>query len=224
VSEVAARLDEVRGRIERAAMRAGRAPDAVRLIAISKGQPAAKIRAAHAAGQRAFGENYAQELKAKAVELADLDGLRWHFVGHLQSNKAKLVAPLAELVHTVDSDTLGRELVKRASGLRLRALIEVNLGEEPQKGGVAPGAVLDLARSLVAIPGFELVGLMSVPPAGETARPAFVRLRELRDSVATALGQPLPELSMGMSSDFEDAIAEGATLVRVGTAIFGERS
>jgi len=224
VSEVAARLDEVRGRIERAAMRAGRAPDAVRLIAISKGQPAAKIRAAHAAGQRAFGENYAQELKAKAVELADLDGLRWHFVGHLQSNKAKLVAPLAELVHTVDSDTLGRELVKRASGLRLRALIEVNLGEEPQKGGVAPGAVLDLARSLVAIPGFELVGLMSVPPAGETARPAFVRLRELRDSVATVLGQPLPELSMGMSSDFEDAIAEGATLVRVGTAIFGERS
>ena len=224
MSEVAARLDEVRGRIERAAMRAGRAPDAVRLIAISKGQPAAKIRAAHAAGQRAFGENYAQELKAKAVELADLDGLRWHFVGHLQSNKAKLVAPLAELVHTVDSDTLGRELVKRASGLRLRALIEVNLGEEPQKGGVAPGAVLDLARSLVAIPGFELVGLMSVPPAGETARPAFVRLRELRDSVATVLGQPLPELSMGMSSDFEDAIAEGATLVRVGTAIFGERS
>jgi pyridoxal phosphate enzyme (YggS family) len=224
VSEVAARLDEVRGRIERAAMRAGRAPDAVRLIAISKGQPAAKIRAAHAAGQRAFGENYAQELKAKAVELADLDGLRWHFVGHLQSNKAKLVAPLAELVHTVDSDTLGRELVNRASGLRLRALIEVNLGEEPQKGGVAPGAVLDLARSLVAIPGFELVGLMSVPPAGETARPAFVRLRELRDSVANALGQPLPELSMGMSSDFEDAIAEGATLVRVGTAIFGERS
>jgi hypothetical protein len=223
VNELVTRLMEVRERIERAALRASRAPGSVQLLAISKAQPAEKIRAVYAAGQREFGENYAQELKAKAAELTGLEGLRWHFVGHLQSNKAKLVAPLVELVHTVDSETLGRELVKRASGGRLRVLIEVNIGGESQKGGVAPESTLDLARALLVVPGLELSGLMCVPPADQPARPAFARLRELRDSLAASLGQPLPELSMGMSGDFEDAIEEGATLVRVGTAIFGAR-
>jgi pyridoxal phosphate enzyme (YggS family) len=223
VIEVAARLAEVRARVERAALEAGREPGAVQLIAVSKGQPAQKIRSAHAAGQRAFGENYAQELKAKAAELADLQGLRWHFTGHLQSNKAKLVAPTVELLHTLDSEGLARELVKRTPAGRVRALIEVNIGSESQKGGILPESALDLARSLLAIPGVELSGLMCVPPAGHPARPAFARLRGLRDVLAASLGHPLPELSMGMSDDFEEAIAEGATLVRVGMAIFGER-
>jgi len=223
VNDVAARLSGVRERVERAALRAGRDPREVRLLAISKAQPSEKIRAAYAAGQREFGENYAQELKAKAAELAGLEGLRWHFVGHLQSNKAKLVAPIVDLVHTLDSEPLGRELVKRGSGRSQRALIEVNIGGESQKGGVAPEEALGLARSLLAVPGLELKGMMCVPPADQMARPAFARLRELRDLIAASLGHPLPELSMGMSSDFEEAIEEGATLVRVGTAIFGSR-
>jgi PLP dependent protein len=223
VTELATRLLEVRERIARAAQRTGRDPASVRLLAISKAQPAEKIRAAYAAGQREFGENYAQELKAKAAELNGLEGLRWHFVGHLQSNKAKLVAPLVQMVHTVDSESLGRELAKRAAGQRLQALIEVNIGGEAQKGGIAPEGALDLARALIAIPGLDLRGLMCVPPADELSRPAFARLRELRDSLAASLDQALPELSMGMSGDFEEAIEEGSTLVRVGTAIFGAR-
>jgi pyridoxal phosphate enzyme (YggS family) len=223
VSDLAARLLEVRGAVERAALRAGRDPRSVQLLAVSKAQPVQRIRAAYAAGQREFGESYAQELKAKAAELADLEALRWQFVGHLQSNKAKLVAPIVASVHTVDSEALGRELVKRAPAGRMRALIEVNIGGESQKGGVAPEGTLELARALLAVPGLELTGLMCVPPAAEPARPAFARLRQLRDSVAAALGHPLPELSMGMSGDFEEAIQEGATIVRVGTAIFGSR-
>ena len=223
-AEIAARLAEVRERIERAALAAGRDPASVRLVAVSKGQPAAKIRAAYAAGQRVFGENYAQELKAKAAELAGLEGLRWHFTGHLQTNKARLVAPIVEMVQTLDSEALGRELAKRAPGHRLRALIEVNIGAEAQKGGVSPEAALGVTRALLGVAGLEVAGLMCVPPAGEPPRPAFARLRELRDAMAISLNRALPELSMGMSSDFEDAIAEGATLVRVGTAIFGERA
>lgn len=223
MSDLPARLLEVRVGVERAALRAGRDPRSVQLLAISKAQPVQKIRAAYAAGQREFGESYAQELKAKAAELIDLAALRWHFVGHLQSNKAKLIAPIVASVHSVDSEALGRELIKRAPGGRMRALIEVNIGSESQKGGVVPQGTLELARALLAVPGLELIGLMCVPPAELPARPAFARLRQLRDSIATSLGHPLPELSMGMSSDFEEAIEEGSTIVRVGTAIFGSR-
>jgi pyridoxal phosphate enzyme (YggS family) len=222
-SEIPARLDEVRSRIERAALGVGRDPSTVHLVAVSKGQSPEKIRAAYAAGQRLFGENYAQELQAKASELADLVGLAWHFTGHLQSNKAKLVAPIVALVQTLDSESLARELVKRAPAHRPRALLEVNIGGETQKGGVPPRGALDVARALLGVPGLELLGLMCVPPEGEPPRPAFARLRELRDSLALSLGHSLPELSMGMSSDFEEAVQEGATMVRVGTAIFGQR-
>ena len=223
MSEIAARLMEVRERIERAALRANRDPQSIRLVAVSKAQPANKIREAYRAGQRIFGENYAQELREKTEAFADLEGLEWHFIGHLQSNKAKLVAPVARLVHTVDSEGLARELVKRAPGNHLRALLEVNVGSEPQKGGAPPDRILDLARLLSSIEGLELQGLMCVPPFDRPSRPFFARLREVRDQVGEALHLPLPELSMGMSGDFEEAIAEGATLVRVGTAIFGER-
>ena len=223
MSDLAARLLEVRERVERAALRADRDPSSIQLLAISKAQPAQRIREAYAAGQREFGESYAQELKAKAAELVALEALRWHFVGHLQSNKAKLVAPVVASVHSVDSEALGRELVKRAPNGRMRVLIEVNIGGESQKGGVAPEGTLELARALLAVPGLELTGLMCVPPAESPARPAFARLRQLRDSIATSLGHPLPELSMGMSGDFEEAIEEGSTIVRVGTAIFGSR-
>ena len=216
-------LAAVHARIEHAARRAGRSADRVRLLAISKKQPLEKIREAHAAGQREFGENYAQELADKAAALADLPGLRWHFVGHLQRNKAKLVAPLCELVHTVDSVELADALLRRTERPRLRCLVEVNLGEESQKGGVPPGEVGALCEKLVALPRLSLEGLMCLPPLEGEARGYFRSLRELRDGLQRRLGIPLPELSMGMSDDFEDAIEEGATWVRLGTILFGPR-
>lgn len=223
VDRTAERLAEVRQRLAAAAIAAGRDPAEVRLVAISKKQPLAKLRAAHAAGQRDFGESYAQELQAKALALADLPGLRWHFVGKLQSNKARLVAPICERIHTLDGEALARALLQRAPGAGLAGLIEVNLGAEVQKGGVLPAEVERLAVALGGVTGLRLEGLMCLPPANEPPRPHFARLRALRDSVSRHLGIPLPELSMGMSNDFEIAIAEGATLIRVGTAIFGER-
>ena len=219
-------LTGVRDRIARAALAAGRNPAAVKLVAVSKTKPAAAVREAYGAGQRDFGENYAQELVEKAEALADLPELRWHFIGHLQSNKARFVAPLAHLVHGVDGASLARELAKRASKhgrQRLPVLVEVNVGGEPQKHGVS-GA--DLAAVLAAVdaePALCLQGLMTIPPNDlEGARRAFEGLASLRD----LHGGParLPELSMGMSEDLELAVAAGATLVRVGTAIFGSRS
>lgn len=226
--EIAARLAEVRRDVEAAAARAGRA-GGVRLIAVSKTKSIALIRAAYAAGQREFGENYAQELSQKAEALADLDGLRWHFIGRLQRNKAKQIAstPRCGYVHTVDRVELASELGKRAAaaGTLLRVLVEVNVSGEQSKGGCAPdalGAVLEAVRSA---PALEAVGLMTIPPDTddpESARPFFAALRALRDAHGGAAA--LPELSMGMSHDYAVAIAEGATLVRVGTAIFGARA
>ncbi len=215
-------LARVRERLDAALARAGRPPDSALLVAVSKRQPASAIREAYAAGQRDFGEGYAQELRDKARELSDLPGLRWHFVGHLQLNKAKYVAPVAVLVHAVDETGAARELARRAPG-PLRCLVEINAGSEPQKHGVAPADAASLCRDLLALPGLALAGLMCLPPAGRPARPFFAELRALRDSLARELSAPLPELSMGMTEDFEEAIAEGATLVRVGTAIFGPR-
>ena len=214
-------LDEVRERIERAVKAAGRAPGSVRLVAVSKTKPTSAIREAYAAGQRDFGENYAQELDEKARELAELGDLRWHFIGHLQSNKAKLVAPVAHLVHAVDSASVASALAKRAPH-RLRVLVEVNVAGEAEKHGVAPAGVGALLDAIDKESNLELAGFMTMPPHDlEAAKRAFEGLVKLRDQHGGAAR--LPELSMGMSDDLEVAIACGATLVRVGTAIFGAR-
>lgn len=227
--EIAERLAHVRDRIARAAKAVGREPDAVRLIAVSKTKPADAIRAAYAAGQRDFGENYAQELATKAVELADLADLRWHFIGHLQTNKARFVARAAHFVHTVDGPSLARELGKRAAKEgwgdmreRLPVLVEVNVGGEPQKHGSSAADLGDVLTSVDAEPSLVLRGLMTMPPNDlEAARRVFEALASLRNLHGGKAR--LPELSMGMSDDLEVAIASGATLVRVGTAIFGTR-
>ncbi|MBX3222713.1 MAG: YggS family pyridoxal phosphate-dependent enzyme [Labilithrix sp.] len=226
MSAIAGALAEVRARIDRAAAAAGRAPEAIRLVAVSKTKPASAVREAYEAGQRDFGENYAQELVEKADELADLPDLRWHFIGHLQSNKARLVAPLAALVHTVDTPSLARELAKRAARAerpRLAVLVEVNVGGEAQKHGARPDELAELLDAVDAEPGLALTGLMTMPPHDlDAARRAFEALAALRERNGGSAR--LPELSMGMSDDLEIAVACGATLVRVGSAIFGARS
>jgi pyridoxal phosphate enzyme (YggS family) len=224
VSEVRANLEAVRARVLRACERSRRDPASVRLIAVSKTKPLDLVRAALDAGQRDFGENYAQELRDKHDELLALPaGQRavFHFIGALQTNKAKYVVGRAALVHTVDRAGLAQELARRAAaqGLVQRILLEVNLAAEPQKGGALPGALPSLLAEVRALPALSLQGLMCIPPAGQDSRPHFASLRALRDEHGAG-----PELSMGMSEDFEAAIEEGATLVRVGTAIFGARS
>ncbi|MFT3773483.1 MAG: YggS family pyridoxal phosphate-dependent enzyme [Minicystis sp.] len=222
---MATRLTEVRRKIEEAAAKAGR-PGGVRLLAVSKYKSPEAIRAAYAAGQREFGENYAQELAQKAEALRDLDGIVWHFIGRLQRNKAKQVAPIARAVHTVDRGDLAVELGKRAAAanVKLRVLVEVNVAGEASKGGCAPAEVGEVLATIRATPSLEAVGLMTIPPDTEDpndARPFFAALRKLRDDHGGA--SALPELSMGMTHDFAVAIEEGSTIVRVGTAIFGAR-
>ena len=220
-------LAAVRERIRKAAAQANRDASEIKLVAVSKAQPAEAIRRAHAAGQRAFGESYAQELAAKAEALADLGDIVWHFIGHLQTNKAKIVARHAHVVHSVDSEVLARELGKRVARHEgtgaLPVFIEVNVAREPQKAGASPSEIGDVMRAIRAEPTLSLRGLMTVPPAGDidATRGVFGALATLR----ALHGGPaaLPELSMGMSGDFETAIACGSTCVRIGTAIFGER-
>jgi PLP dependent protein len=226
IEGIAARLEAVRRRIEEEMRGAGRAVGSVRLVAVSKGKPAEAIRAAYAAGQRDFGENYAQELEEKALALRDLEGLRWHAIGRLQRNKAKQVVRLARVIHAVDREDLAVEIGRRASaeGLSVDALAEVNISGEISKGGCAPGALEGLLAAMRRTAGLRVVGLMTIPPASEdpeASRPVFAALRGLRDQLGGA--EALPELSMGMTHDYEIAIAEGATMVRVGTAIFGAR-
>ncbi|MEG2004630.1 MAG: YggS family pyridoxal phosphate-dependent enzyme [Bilophila sp.] len=222
------RLEAVRERLVRAAHNAGRAPEDTRLIAVSKLHPAEAIAAAATFGQRVFGENYVQEALAKQDELAGKD-VEWHFIGHVQTNKAKDVSGRFTLIHTVDSlkfaETLARRLPETVA--RQGVLLQVNIGDEPQKAGVAIADLPALAEAVFALPQLEVRGLMCLPPvfdAGEGARPYFARLRELRDALEARLGVALPELSMGMSGDCSQAVEEGATLVRVGTDIFGPRS
>jgi hypothetical protein len=223
---IADNLASVRERIARAAQRAGRDPGGIRLVAVSKTMPADAIRAAYAAGQRDFGENYVQELVSKASELLGLPGLVWHMIGHVQRNKSSKLVPLAPIVHSLDSARLARDLGERAAALntRLDVLVEVNVGGEAQKHGVAPAAVADVLDAVQNQPALSLSGLMTVPP--HTPDPAgslryFEALVRLRDELGGAAR--LPELSMGMTHDLEWAILAGATLVRVGTAIFGAR-
>ncbi|TMA27473.1 MAG: YggS family pyridoxal phosphate-dependent enzyme [Deltaproteobacteria bacterium] len=206
-------LKKVRERIAQACARAGRAQGSVTLAAVSKGQPMEKIREAFAAGQTLFAENYAQELREKSSALPDAE---WHFIGALQSNKARMVVGRAALIHTCDRISLARELAKRAEGAQ-RVLLEVNIGREPQKSGVLPEEAPGLLDAVRALPQLRCEGLMCIPPAEGDPRPHFRALRELGEKLG------LRELSMGMSADYEAAIEEGATIVRVGTAIFGER-
>lgn len=217
------RLAGVRARIAAAAARAGRPEGAVTLLAVSKTKAEASIREAYAAGQRDFGENYVQELAAKAAALSDLPEIRWHLIGSLQRNKVKQVVPIASMVHTVDSAALAQEIDRRAAaaGRVVPVLIEVNVGGEASKAGCAPSEVPALAKVVRSLPHLVLRGLMTIPPDTddrEQARPFFAELRALGEAIGGAA-----ELSMGMSHDYEIAIEEGATIVRVGTAIFGAR-
>jgi pyridoxal phosphate enzyme (YggS family) len=191
----------------------------VTLVAVSKTQPPGAIREAYGAGQRDFGENYAQEWRAKADALADLTDLRWHFIGGLQTNKAKYLAGRVACVHTIDRPELARELSRRleARAARVKVFLEVNVAGEASKEGCAPGEVTALAEAVRTLPGLQLVGLMCIPPVEAEPRPHFRLLRSLRDSLGLA------ELSMGMSGDWREAVEEGATFVRIGTAIFGPR-
>ncbi|MEZ4222089.1 MAG: YggS family pyridoxal phosphate-dependent enzyme [Polyangiaceae bacterium] len=226
MTEIADRLALVHARIRAAEVAAGRAPEQVKLLAVSKTMSPTAIRAAYAAGQRDFGENYVQELVQKADLLHDLPDVRWHFIGHLQRNKVKVVATRLHMIHTVDSPKLAAELDKRleAAAEPLATLVEVNVGREAQKSGVSPEALEQVLQAVSEAKHLRLAGLMTVPPFTDDpadARPYFDRLRELRERFGGR--SVLPELSMGMSADLEQAVAAGATWVRVGTAVFGPR-
>lgn len=229
-SETAAlgeRLEAVRERIAKAARAAGRKPEDVRLIAVSKLHPVEAVRAAFGFGQKVFGENYVQEALAKQDAIPDLD-IEWHCIGHVQTNKAKDVTGRFALIHTVDNLKFAQTLDRRLPEDKAvqRVLIQVNIGDEPQKAGVDERELPALAEAVMALPRIEVRGLMCLPPFfddGEAARPYFARLRELRDDLEKRLGVKLPELSMGMSGDCAQAVEEGATYVRIGTDIFGPR-
>lgn len=206
---IAVRLERIRSAL----------PAGVTLVAVSKTHPPEAIREAYAAGQRDFGENYAQEWRAKADALADLSDLRWHFIGGLQTNKVKYLAGRVAFVHTVDRAELAEEISRRFArvGATARVFVEVDLGGEEQKAGCAPAEVEPLVARIAPLPSIELVGLTAIPPPADDPRPHFRALRALRD------GLGLRELSMGMSGDWQIAVEEGATFVRIGTAIFGAR-
>jgi pyridoxal phosphate enzyme (YggS family) len=222
--DVAERVAAVRRAIAAAAARAGRDPAAVTLVAVSKGFGPEAVAAAAAAGVTDVGENRVQEALAKMAALGAL-GVRWHLIGRLQTNKVRLLGDRFHLIHAVDRPQLVEELARRLPGPQ-DVLMEVNVSGEASKAGVRPEGAADLARAIRASGRLRLRGLMTVAPAvadPEAARPCFVRLRQLRDRLQEVLGAPLPDLSMGMSGDFPVAVEEGATLVRVGRAIFGER-
>ncbi|MBI5579394.1 MAG: YggS family pyridoxal phosphate-dependent enzyme [Deltaproteobacteria bacterium] len=226
---IASRLEDVRRRIQRVAEACGRRPSDIRLVAVSKTCPADSIRAAAAAGVTDIGENYIQEAREKYGALTDVP-VKWHFIGHLQTNKAKYAVRMFDLIHTVDSIHLAAELDRCARRLdKVQAvLIQVNIAGEKTKSGIAPEEALALVREVASLESVRVQGLMTMPPyfnEPETVRPFFAALRRLRDEIR-AEGPPnigMEHLSMGMTGDFEAAIAEGATLVRIGTAIFGER-
>jgi pyridoxal phosphate enzyme (YggS family) len=225
-TNVAENLAAVRAQIEGAAHAAGRRPEAIQLLAVSKRKPNESIVAAYEAGQRHFGENYGQELIRKAEELAHLDGICWHHIGSVQRNKVRQLVPHVHLLHAVDRARLITEVDKRsqAAERQTQVLVQVNIAGEDSKSGCTPdelGALLSTVRGCQHV---TVHGLMTMPPYvedPEQVRPFFRRLRELRDEHGGAV--ELPELSMGMSHDFAVAIDEGATIIRVGTAIFGAR-
>ena len=227
MTSIAANLQAVRARISAACLAAGRAADSVQLLAVSKTWPAAGLREAVAAGQRAFGENYVQEALDKAAELADC-ALEWHFIGPLQSNKTRPVAEHFAWVHSIDRLKVAQRLAaQRPEGLaKLQVCLQVNVSGEASKGGCAPSEAGELAVAIGALPQLRLRGLMAIPEPTddvELQRAQFRLLRETMDAINRDTGLALDTLSMGMSHDLEAAIMEGATIVRIGTAIFGQR-
>lgn len=227
--EIARSVREVLDRISRAAIRAGRRPETVRLVAVTKSVPAERVRLAIGAGVKLIGESRLQEAVPKIEALGTRD-VRWHFIGQLQRRKVKAVVGTFELIQSVDSVELAAEIDRRAAdaGIRQHVLLEINVGREATKAGFAPDEAADAVTAIEGMPNLAVQGLMAIPPAGpdaEASRPYFRVLRALADSLASqALRRVrMEELSMGMSQDFEVAVEEGATLVRVGTALFGER-
>jgi pyridoxal phosphate enzyme (YggS family) len=231
VSGFAARLAAIRARIDASARKAGRDPAAVKLLAVSKTQPPERVLEAVRAGVRAFGENRVQEAETKIPALRALspEPLEWHLIGSLQRNKAGRAAALCDVIQSLDRAPLAAALEREAARLerRLRVLIQVNVDAEPQKGGCSPAELPELARAADACPHLELIGLMAIPkPCAnpEGVRPSFARMRQLLAELNRARAVPLAELSMGMSDDFEVAVEEGATWLRIGTALFGPRA
>jgi len=222
-------LHAIQARISRACAACGRDPASVRLVAVSKLHPAGMVAEAAAAGQQLFGENYVQELCEKAGQLAQ--PVTWHMIGHLQSNKVKYLPGIVSMIHTVDRLSLAEEISRQWQqklGSPCDILVQVNVSGEASKSGTTSAAALELVRQIAALPFVRVKGLMTMPPFFDdphAARPYFSELRRLAEQIAACdiSGVTMRELSMGMSGDFEAAIAEGATLVRVGTAIFGER-
>ena len=224
---VAENLERVRGKIADAAAKSGRSPEDVELVAVTKTHPADRVREAIDVGQTLFGENKVQEARAKIPELPS--SARWHLIGHLQKNKIRHALPLFELIHSVDSLELATAINRIADedGQRPRVLLEVNVSGEGSKFGFKPAALRSQMDELLALNRLSIEGLMTIPPFApepDASRHFFAELRELRDELAQIGGITLPQLSMGMSDDFAVAIEEGATLVRVGTAIFGKRT
>ena len=227
MTSIAESLERVREQIAGAAAKVGHAADEIELVAISKTHAADKVREAIDAGQTLFGESRVQEARAKIPELPS--NLRWHFVGHLQKNKIRHALPLFEMIHSVDSLGLAQDInrIAEEEGMHPRVLLEVNVAGEGSKFGFSPDKLRDQMEELLALPRLSILGLMTIPPLAEeseASRKYFVQLRELRDRLQTEFRVDLAQLSMGMTQDFPVAIEEGATLVRVGTAIFGERS
>ncbi len=225
--DIETRLAAVAARIADAARRAGRSPAEIAFVAVTKTQPAETVRQAIEAGAAMIGENYIQEAREKFDALVD-QTVQWHFIGHLQHNKAKYAVRMFHMIHSVDSLRLAREIDKQAEkiGKKQTVLIQINVSGETSKSGVDRNAALALIEKTAELPNLRLQGLMTLPPffdAPERARPFFAQLRRLRDHAAASLHIDLPHLSMGMTGDFEVAVQEGATLVRIGTAIFGER-
>ena len=224
---IAENLEHVREQIAQAAAKANRNADDVELVAISKTHDAAKVREAIEAGQTLFGESRVQEARVKIPELPS--NLRWHFVGHLQKNKIRHALPLFELIHSVDSLALAQDMnrISEEEGLHPRVLLEINVAGEGSKFGFSPDKLREQMEELLALPRLSILGLMTIPPLAEEAeasRKYFVQLRQLRDRLQTDFRVDLAQLSMGMTQVFPIAVAEGATLVRVGSAIFGERT
>jgi len=226
MNEIAANLERLGGEIAAAAARSGRLPNEIELVAVTKTHPAEKVQAAVEAGQTLFGESRVQEARAKIPLLPSR--LRWHFIGHLQKNKIRHALPLFELFHSLDSLALAENMQRLADedGMQPRVLLEVNLAGEASKHGFAPEALRRDLEALLSLGRLTLEGLMTIPPlapAAEASRRFFVGLRELRDDLEMEFNLRLPQLSMGMSGDYAIAIEEGATIVRIGTAIFGSR-
>jgi len=225
---IAANLQDIKGRIRSAALAAGRDPASVRLVAVSKTRPAGDVLEARRAGQSVFGENYVQELVAKAAEISE--PVEWHFIGHLQSNKVKQLAGVVGMIHSIDRFSLAEEVSRQWGrlGRCCDILVQVNLSGEASKSGTTEAEALQLVRAIATLDHVRIRGLMTMPPFfddPEAARPFFAELLRLSQRIAAEgiPGVEMGELSMGMSGDFEAAIREGATLVRVGTSIFGVR-